>query len=69
MPKVKLEKAYFWGNKPYLPGDEVEVPDELAQALGQSPPPPVPNAEEPAVQDPPSSDVPPSAATKTKPKA
>lgn len=60
MPKIKLDKAYFWGNKTYLPGESVEVPDELAIALGQSPAPPIPNAEEPAVQDPPSEEVPPS---------
>lgn len=69
MPKIKLDTAYFWGNKTYPPGESVEVPDELAVALGQSSPPPIPNAEEPAVQDPPSDEVPPSTPpSKTKPK-
>lgn len=65
MPKIKLDKAYFWEGKSYVPGEEVEVPDELAKALGQLEPPPIPNSEEPAAQDPPSEEVPPST-TKTK---
>lgn len=69
MPKIKLDKAYFWEGKSYAPGESVEVPETLAKALGQSPPPPIPNAEEPAVQDPPSEEVPPSTPpSKTKPK-
>lgn len=32
--KAKLDKAYFWHNKTYFPGESVEIPDDLAQALG-----------------------------------
>ena len=63
MPKIKLDKAYFWETKTYLPGESVEVPEELVQALGMTEPTLIPNLEEPAVQDSPSAEVPPSVAT------
>lgn len=35
MTKAKLETAYRWGGKTYLPNDEeVEIPDDLAEAIG-----------------------------------
>jgi len=32
--KAKLDTTYRWDGKTYLPGDEVEIPDDLAQAIG-----------------------------------
>lgn len=32
--KAKLDKAYRWSGKTYLPGEEVEIPDDLAKAIG-----------------------------------
>lgn len=32
--KAKLETAYRWQGKTYLPGEEVEIPDDLAKAIG-----------------------------------
>lgn len=79
MPKVKLDKQYLWNGTSYEPG-EVEVPEKMVSAYNLTPltppellslPPslPIPNAEEPAVQDPPSEEVPPSTPpSKAKPK-
>lgn len=69
MPKVKLDKQYLWNGTSYEPG-EVEVPEKMVSAYNLTPlTPPIPNAEEPAVQDPPSEEVPPSTPpSKAKPK-
>ncbi|MGL5926360.1 hypothetical protein [Chroococcidiopsis sp.] len=32
--KAKLETAYRWQGKTYLPGEEVEIPEDLAKAIG-----------------------------------
>lgn len=33
--KAKIEKAYRWSGKTYLPSqEEQEIPDDLAQAIG-----------------------------------
>ncbi len=32
--KAKLDTTYRWDGKTYLPGSGVEIPDDLAQAIG-----------------------------------
>lgn len=34
--KLNLDKAYWFEGKRYLPGKEVEVPEGLAQLLGET---------------------------------
>lgn len=36
--KIKLDNTYMWQGVTYLPGEWVEVPDGLVQALGLIPP-------------------------------
>lgn len=37
MPKVKLSALTLWGGNWYQPGESVEVPEDLMQALGLKP--------------------------------
>jgi hypothetical protein len=37
MPKVNLLETYQWMGQTYGPGESVEVPDEMAEALGIKP--------------------------------
>ena len=32
--KTILDKTYFWKNKSYPAGQEIEIPDDLAEAIG-----------------------------------
>lgn len=32
--KTVLDKTYFWKNKSYPRGQEIEIPDDLAEAIG-----------------------------------
>lgn len=50
--KTVLDKAYFWANKTYLPGEEIEIPDELAAALGLTEKTQPPQEEPPLISDP-----------------